>query len=711
MPWNKRPMKKISKTVSNTIQSPVPRIFILGGVNGGGSLKFVHDFTQIFPNAIHIHTATQLQSYTYDVNDILFCQQLYDTNITHTMICSIYEKYTCRIILSIHDFYYFILSCDKEAHSSYVDTNISIDPIISKLFACAELVIHPSTFTYEIYRTYFPSHNCIISPHIDYTILESNMYIPPITDKTIHIGMFSENTECKGKEYIEFLTTIKQYKGYTIKIHIVGETIPTYKEHEFFTYIKKYNIHCLLALNKWGETYSYAISKYLKSGLPILYNNIGSYRERIPEKPHYMKVCTEENQCNDKQLLIDTFHRMILYIVTHAGVGAENMIVDTSIHVPSIYTFVYNPMYSDRTIWNTIYTRIKPFCIYFPQFHQLEENDKNYYPGMTDMKNLIEYIKDGNDDKLDSPDINTLGITSLDEYDLSNPILVNRQIAVARSAGIYGFCIYYYWFSNNTITGKHSIMEKCYDNFFKEELQDFKVFFNWANEDWTKNPAFVKDNDIDISNTYTDEYITANFENLVKYFKHPNYYKINNCPVFYIHHPWFMTEKEIERIIHIFRTSALRIGFNGIHVVVNSMVRKYSTDTFVFSPNYKDPKYNGEYTQLTTDYDNTVPSTIFFSFNNRARMYKPRKHAIASIRNSTHVNQKKALIACVNKYKYGERTELNTIVLINSWNEWGENMAIEPGTQNGYFYLHLLRSVLTSVLPCADLKLTGKDCI
>ena len=33
-------------------------------------------------------------------------------------------------------------------------------------------------------------------------------------------------------------------------------------------------------------------------------------------------------------------------------------------------------------------------------------------------------------------------------------------------------------------------MEKCYDNFFQEEISDFKVFFVWANENWTDNPAF-----------------------------------------------------------------------------------------------------------------------------------------------------------------------------------------------------------------------------
>ena len=46
-------------------------------------------------------------------------------------------------------------------------------------------------------------------------------------------------------------------------------------------------------LNKYGETWCYSISKALKTGLPILYNNIGAFEERI--KPNnYYKILFED---------------------------------------------------------------------------------------------------------------------------------------------------------------------------------------------------------------------------------------------------------------------------------------------------------------------------------------------------------------------------------------------------------------------------------
>jgi len=666
------------------------RLFIIGGVDGGGSLKFTNDFKTTFPLSIHITNGRIFNKLAFNVNDILFIQHLL-SDITPSMIVAAYMKYKCRIILNIHDFYY--LGGLLNPHEAYLSKNLAITSSNRRLFEIAELVIHPSKFTYDIYAKHVSTDNFIISPHIDYVSLDSKLAIPDIHNKTINIGMISTYSECKGKEYISYLKKIVVYKKYSIKFLIIGENIPEYSENEVFDLCKKYNLHCLLALNKWGETYCYSLSKMMKMGLPILYNNIGAFRERIPDKVHFIKVFDHEVEFNklDMKHLVSKFNEMLDLIIDNAA-SVESPPIDIVISTPELYKYICDPTYYSPHIWATIHSRVKPFCIYFPQFHAIKENDYNYYPGMTDMKNLIAYINSDNKYKLDSPSLSALEITSLEEYDQSSLKLVNKQVDIAKSAGIYGFCIYYYWFSNNTITQKNSIMEKCYDNFFRDELTDFKVFFNWANEDWTKNPAFVQSNSVDISNTYTENDIIANFNNLIKYFNHPNYYKIDNRPVFYIHQPWFMTDTEVERIVSIFNDSAIKSGFSGMHVVLNSMTKNYNTDTFLFAPNYKDPKYNADYTYLTAAQGNSV-STIFFSFNNSARMFKPAKKHVSVISNTTPINQKNALMAVMKNYE-SDRAELNKIMLINSWNEWGENMAIEPGLHKDNFYLSLLRSAL-----------------
>jgi hypothetical protein len=403
-----------------------------------------------------------------------------------------------------------------------------------------------------------------------------------------------------------------------------------------------------------------------------------------------MKVFDEEvDFCKeDKEILAAKFSQMISFIIQHAESRARNDVVDTSMNVPSIYRFICDPSYHNQAIWDKIYAHIKPFCVYFPQFHRLEENDVNYYPGMTDMTNFIKYNNDGNADNLDSPDLKTLGIGSLEEYVLSNPDLVSKQIDVAKAAGVYGFCIYYYWFSKNTITHRNSIMEKCYDNFFKKVIPGFKVFFNWANEDW-KNTGGVK-----IINEYTDEALMSNIKNLSRYFLHPNYYKIDNRPVFLVHHPWLLGSK-LQNLRNIFDEVCVSLVFSGIHIVMDSILTPYP-EGFLHAPNYKNGKLL-QYTEQVIRPQLEEIKTLFFSFNNTVRTYTSSTKPMVKI-SATQIEQKTISQQIVSTYLKSNRSELNKILLINSWNEWGENMAVEPGKHKKRFYIDLIKSLFASFI-------------
>lgn len=670
-------------------------IYIVGGVDGGGSLKYINDFKMCFPGTKHIRTATELRSTKFSVMDTLFLQHLYKSDLTHSMICDVVKATKCRLVINILDYYYFSLEYANAPHNNYLRTDINVPRIILELFSLAKHVLHPTNFTLNSFNKYFPSDNCLVSQYPDFKVLESSLNIPEIKRKTIHIGVLTECSEYKGKEYNSYLaSTVTSYNGYRIEYFIVGKSLPAYKENEFFEIIKKNNIHGLLALNKWGETYGYAMSKYLKSGLPFLYNNIGAFKERVPETPHFIKAFNEEITTfttEHRDLLQEKFKQLLDVIIGNEKPYDPLQMIDLSIEIPDIYKFLFKDDYYSKPLWSTIHKKIKPYAIYFPQFHQIIENDVNFYPGMTDMTSLCELIKSGNPDNLDTPNLKALGLTSLVEYDQSNNALVQRQIELAKRSGICGFCVYYYWFSKNTISKKNMIFEKCIDNFFTEELTDFKVFFNWANEDWSNNAAFTEEGSkMEISNDYTRESIVANFNNLLKYFKHPNYLKINNCPVFYIHHPWFMTEETLLGVKQLFNEMAVENGFDGIYFRASSMDKHYDgVDTFDFCPRYKKI--------VTRDYIESVgdsnSSSIFFSFNNSARMFKPAKTSITKI-TSSWKQQQKMLALCIANFIASEQP----LFLINSWNEWGENMAIEPGENNGSHYIHLIRRQLAQFL-------------
>ena len=88
------------------------------------------------------------------------------------------------------------------------------------------------------------------------------------------------------------------------------------------------------------------------------------------------------------------------------------------------------------------------------------------------------------------------------------------------------------------------------------------------------------------------------------------------------------------------------------------------------------------------------PASMFFDFNNTARLYIPNKlDKVTIIYNNTYQAQEENLRILLTRYK-SKREEINKIMLFNSWNEWGENMAIEPSTEKGYTYLNMIKFAL-----------------
>jgi len=697
----------------NIISNPInisPKIYIIGGVTGGGSLKFINDFIKQFPDTIHIKKFDILKNISFLDSDILLIQQLFD-DITPAMLVDLKNIYNCRLILNIHD---FIWIKRENLANAYLLKNIRIPDIIINLFKICEIVIHPSKFTYNEYSKYFCNDNFVISPHIDFIDLNSKLNIPLIENKTINIGILHEFSEYKGSETISYLmNTIENYNEYKINFYIVGKNIKIYDENEFFEYLDKYNIHCLTLLNKWGETYCYSLSKYLKSGLPIIYNSIGALKDRIPNKEYYFKVFESEDNITTKNLiLLSMFSKMIEYIILNEGKNNyTKKYTDLTLEIPPLYNNIFNTFYPQKLIINKPNkSEIKVYCIYFPQFHKINENDTNFYDDYSDIKNLDLFIKETNNDQ-ETPSTTLLPIKNNIDYDLEkNTELIQRQIELIKEYNISGFAIYYYWFSINTITNNNMIMENVINKFFSEDIKmyDRKVYFIWANESWSDNVAFGNNsrNKIIKNNYNTIDYI-KNIDNLLIYFKHPNYLKIDNKPVFFIHHPWFIPKTELDLFTMLIEKKCIENNFDGCNLLINSMNGMYDNYKYYdFHFNYKNGQnckiINNQRILNYQDYVDAVISnqnsnikTLAFNFDNRARLYKPSRlsHSTITI-NNTEEEQLKFINNIYNSYA-NSYSEIDNILLINSWNEWGEQMAIEPSNEKGTYYLDLLKSVLS----------------
>ena len=694
-------------------------IYIVNNIFGGGTFKYKNDVKSLFPdkNLHELKEKEELTSLKVGVNTTMWVQQLLFTDIHPSDLVDLKLRTHCNIIISVHDFCWINYTYDntqteEEYHWNYLIKDMKVADEIVELFRLADLVITPSWFAYNEYKKRFKGANIVMIPHMDFKVDPTCIRVPEISNKTINIGVMHEMNRYKGKEIIQYMMdNIKVHEEYKLEYFVAGGNIPIYLENEFNEFVEKYNIHCLLMLNRWGETYCYSLSKYINSGLPVFYNDIGAFRERIEEKTeHYFTaIDNEESYDNLFSCVREKIKPFLDYVIENNGIFTRNYL-NTKIYSNTFYNLFLNE--PNKYDYSLIHKKVLPFAIYFPQYHSIPENDKNYYPGMTDITNLKSYLnKKPEEEEAMTPSLERFNITDITEYNLTNPDIQQKQINYAHEYGLKGFAIYYYWFSTNTITGKNTIMEKGYENFFNGKIKipkGFKLYFIWANEDWSNNPAFNSD-DL-ILNEYKTETFKKNIRNLIQYMTHDNYYKIKNKPVLYIHHPWSMDAIKVKLFENMLENACKEKGFEGIHLAINNIVDRYGGFS---DPSLKKYNHNPDYKKVpgTVDYlqhlkenlhlsagQSEVPQSIYFSFNNRPRLSIPNKLSHSTyITRATLINQRLNLQLLLSHY-IKPREEENRILLLNSWNEWGENMAIEPSNEKDLTFLKMIKTQLMSLM-------------
>jgi len=522
---------------------------------------------------------------------------------------------------------------------------------------------------------------------------------------TIIIGLIGSISGIKGEQIVNELNNYINKNNFNMKIIIFGRIDNSNVEYyeyknicELNNLLLQYKPNVLLECSIWPETYSYTLTICMLTQLPIISLN-----------KNFDSVIHNRLENYDKKYFFNNIEECIEIIIS---VKQDYLYtIDPNIYYNKFWdNYFITRKKKEICLLNEFKHDIKPYFIYFPQFHEIEENNTKFYQGFTDIINLKHLIYDKKYANLETPLFEELGIESFQDYDLTNHNIIKKQINIANDYNISGFAIYYYWFSKNEITNKNMIMEKVINNFFdsKTNLQNLKIFFIWANENWSKNAAFGE-SELLIENIYNTENIKKNIDNLINYFKHDNYLKIDNKPVFFIYHPFLMKDEEINLFYEILNNECILNHFSGVHLVLNSISKDYPDHTnFYINFNYKlssNKHYNYTYNRSVIDYKlyteeinnskkNRIQS-IVYDFDNAARLSKPNKLHISTICvNNTEINKSLYTDKIIETYNDNSKKEIDKILLINAFNEWGEKMTFEPSNEHGYYNLNLLKSKL-----------------
>ena len=346
---------------------------------------------------------------------------------------------------------------------------------------------------------------------------------------------------------------------------------------------------------------------------------------------------------------------------------------------------------------------VRAIAFYLPQFHPIPENDRWWGRGFTEWRSVTKArpLFQGHE----QPHLpGELGF-----YDLRLPEARERQVELARDAGISAFCYYHYWFA-----GKR-LLEQPFEAVLASGKPDFPFCLAWANENWTRRWD-GSESEILIAQEYGPETGRRLIRDLFAAFEDRRYLRVDGKPLFLVYRPSLIPE--IDRITDLWREEARAAGIGELHLCsVHSCwnfddPRSNGFDAAVeFPPHLPklrpvDPAWIRDpvpgFNAWVYDYRSVLfdcierprPAYPLYrgvmpSWDNSAR----RQSEAVIIQNSRPGDyafwlEEAARITC--EWHEGDER----LLFINAWNEWGEGCHLEPSEATGRAFLDATRDAL-----------------
>ena len=318
----------------------------------------------------------------------------------------------------------------------------------------------------------------------------------------------------------------------------------------------------------------------------------------------------------------------------------------------------------------------------------------------------------------------------------ADPIVVARKIDAALAAGINVFMYDWYWYG-----GRPFLENALNEGFLKAPNNErMKFFVMYANHDVTylwnnKAPKEIKDDVIWKADVSYDEFTKVLVPRWIEYFKKPNYYMINNEPVFALYKMDTLARgmgglEQVKKAFEYFDAECKKAGFAGLHLMWHNSIGRWNFKNLQM-PNKKDAtpaeilEYVGtksfstynwcseswvEYTKAKPELDYGKYAEISASkYDNISKRYEKGQYfphvSLAWDTNPRYIDYKPKVnpakpeefeqaLRRAKKWMLENRKEgMPNIITINAWNEWTEGCYLEPDKRNGYGYLNAAAKV------------------
>lgn len=345
---------------------------------------------------------------------------------------------------------------------------------------------------------------------------------------------------------------------------------------------------------------------------------------------------------------------------------------------------------------------LKLIAFYLPQFHETEENNRNWGKGFT------EWTNTSNAKSLYPGHYQPREPYQDYYYDLTDTSAREWQAQMAKKYGIYGFCYYHYWFK-----GKR-FLHKPFDAVLQKGEPTLPFCLSWANDPWTR--TWTGSKEVLVDQDYGERLDwKEHFEFLLTAFKDERYIRVENKPLFLIYRPSDIPN--IEEMLAYWQELAIENGLDGIYIVQtlnrfnNPQIKGFDA-RIEFEPGYTMFLTNGIYCGKAVDgyhqkftvmdYDKYWSSILERNVDNDC--LKTYLGAFIDWDNSARVGGNNPLIfsgATPEKFSFYLTQQIkksiainSDILFINAWNEWGEGTYLEPDKKYEFQYLEAIKKAL-----------------
>lgn len=372
---------------------------------------------------------------------------------------------------------------------------------------------------------------------------------------------------------------------------------------------------------------------------------------------------------------------------------------------------------------------IRVIPVYLPQFHTIPENDEWWGKGFTEWTNVkgaTPLFEGHNQPRVPLND---------NYYDLSDVETLRWQCRLAKEYGIYGFCMYHYWFNG------HLLLEKPMEMLLANPDIDIKYCISWANHDWTDGwRASNRAPRVLISHNFNDEKDWVDhFNYMLPFFKDPRYMQENGKPIMVIYIPNLI--HKLDKMLDLWTQMARDAGFEGLTYIYQSASSSFdmSWDRSHFDYAVEmNPGYAGMY--FTKNIKGIYPKLMKYSREIKRilhirRSLVPQKEvkevakidydeAWSKILRLRPVEGTVRMIPCAftdwdNTPRHKNRGQVyvgvspekfrryfaqlvdntrryyNTdMIFVFAWNEWAEGGYLEPDNKNGYQFLQAIKDAI-----------------